>query len=253
MEATQIIQAFPDINRPVPVLRPFLNVAEFFCDSIQGENFVGVPSAFLRLQGCTCKCTWCDTTEVWHQGNPYTFLELFNLMDNVDLPRKLFEGQHLIITGGSPLLQQTHLIEFIKEFINLYEFKPFVEIENECTIMPEEELIKYIDLWNNSPKLENSGVSVKNRYKPEILLTLTTLKNSWFKFVISKKEDWDEIYKFFIQPGYVQKQQIVLMPEGATREELEKHRELVLKIAIENNVRYTDRLHVLYWGKKIGI
>lgn len=250
MEAIQIIQAFPTTNRPVPA-QPYLNVAEFFCDSIQGENFVGVPSAFLRLQKCHVNCTWCDTTEVWRQGNPYTFQEIFKLMDDVDLPRKLFEGQHLVITGGSPLLQQETLWEFIKEFINLYEFKPFIEIENECTIMPTR--FDYINLWNNSPKLTNSGASSTIRYNPEILLKLSQQKNSWFKFVISKKEDWEEIEKEYIFFGLIQKHQIVLMPEGATQKELEEHREITLKIAIENNVRYTDRLHILYWEKKIGI
>ena len=33
-----------------------LNIAECFCDTIQGENMVGYPATFLRLQGCTLNC-----------------------------------------------------------------------------------------------------------------------------------------------------------------------------------------------------
>jgi organic radical activating enzyme len=70
-----IIESYPDFTRRVDPNEPFLNVAEFFMDTIQGENFVGYPAAFLRLQNCTMGCLWCDTQEVWRRGNPYTLAE----------------------------------------------------------------------------------------------------------------------------------------------------------------------------------
>ena len=34
-------------------------------ETIQGEGtFTGVPSIFLRLQGCPVGCSWCDTKQV---------------------------------------------------------------------------------------------------------------------------------------------------------------------------------------------
>ncbi len=162
-----------------------LDVAEFFCDTIQGENFVGWPAAFLRLQFCTMDCVWCDTNEVWRYGNPYTFDELFKFMDMASLPEKLHKGQHLVLTGGSPLNQQDRLIKFIDAFIHTYGFKPYIEVENECTISPLPAFIKHVDLWNNSPKLDNSGNLRIVRYQPNILMELSKLENSWFKFVIS--------------------------------------------------------------------
>jgi len=34
--------------------------------SIQGEGATaGLPAVFVRLQGCTVGCTWCDTKYSW--------------------------------------------------------------------------------------------------------------------------------------------------------------------------------------------
>lgn len=195
----------------------------------------------------------CDTQEVWRFGNPYTYSELFELMEKVDLPRKLKEGQHLVLTGGSPMLQQRKLVEFIELFIEKYGFKPFIEVENECTIEPDEDFIKLIDLWNNSPKLKNSGNSDFIRYQPELLKYLSSLPNSWFKFVVSKEEEWEEIQRDFLDKGLIKKSQVVLMPMGATREELFLNREIVIDLAIKYNVRYTTREHIVIWDKKTGI
>ena len=247
----QIIPAFQ--TRPEPLLPgvPFLRVAEFYCDTIQGENMVGYPAAFLRLQGCMLHCTYCDSTEVWRTGEPYSYDELFKLMDEADLPRKLYKGQHLVITGGSPLLQEKSIIGFLEEFLKEYEFKPFIEIENECVFMPTQ--TNYVDCWNNSPKLASSGIGLALRHKPDVLLKLSGLQNSWFKFVISEATQWTEIYDYFLKPGLIQRRQIVLMPEGASLSELEKTRPVALQMAIDNNVRYTDRLHIQLFNKKIGV
>lgn len=234
----------------------YLEVAEFFCDTIQGEGVhIGHPAAFLRLQNCTLNCTWCDTQEVWRQGNPYTFMELFELMESMpfDLIRKLRYGQHLVITGGSPLKQQMQLVNFIQEFIHRYGIKPYIEIENECTIMPSTYLIGHVNCWNNSPKLSNSGNSTVARLKPAILQKLSSLNNSWFKFVITNDSDWDEIEEDYIKPLYILKEQIILMPQGATRSELIDNRDRVLNIAIDKGVRYSSREHVMIWDKKTGV
>lgn len=245
-----IIPAHPIVERDF-VDPPFLKVSEFFCDSIQGENFVGYPSAFLRLQGCTLCCTWCDSTSVWRRGNPYSFQELFDLMERADLIRKFKDGQHLVLTGGSPLLQQEALIGFLCRFRYKYGFRPFTEIENECTIMPIPKMKLFVDLWNNSPKLASSGYKKSFRVCPEILQSLRDLKNSWFKFVICDEDDWFQIEDDFLP--YIHKHQIVLMPEANDRKSLEVNREMVVNLAIKHNVRYTSREHIELWNKTVGV
>lgn len=227
-----------------------LRVSEFFYDTIQGEGVnIGYPAAFLRLQGCTLDCSYCDTKAIWKHGNLYTFGELFYLME-VRLIDKLREGQHLVLTGGSPLMQQNNLIDFIKNFIEKYSFKPYIEIENECVLRPTWELFQLIDCWNNSPKLPSSGNPVLNK---NLIKILSALDNSWFKFVITCESDWDEIQMRFLKPKIIKKSQVILMPEGANLQELEQNRQLVVDIAIKNNVRYCTREHVVLYGNQTGI
>ncbi len=144
-------------------------------------------------------------------------------------------------------------IQFIVEFAENYGFKPFIEVENECVIMPSEGMINITDQWNNSPKLENSGNRKVARYEPEVLKKLSELDNSYFKFVISEGSDWDEIELDFLQPGLICREQIILMPCGETREALTQTREMTAEIAINEGVRFSDRLHVTLWDKKTGV
>lgn len=249
-----LIASFPDFQNPRPTDIPYLDIAEFFYDTIQGEGInIGQPAAFLRVQHCTQNCWWCDTKAVWRTGNPYTFEELFEIIDKSDLVAKLHSGQHLILTGGSPLKQQEGLTKFLLAFRERYGFKPTVEVENECTLMPTEAFTALVDVWNNSPKLSHSGNPDKLRYQPKILQHLSTLPNCWFKFVIARPEDWNEIDKFFLQPGLIQRSQIILMPLGASRDELHQNREMVVEMSIRQNVRYCSREHIELWNKKTGV
>lgn len=240
---------------------PFLKVSELFTDTFQGEGlYAGTPSIFLRLAGCHLGCQWCDSKEIWNKSTFITVKDLVDLFVREGLVKKLNQGFHLVITGGAPLLQQTALTDFL---INLQseskKSKIFVEIENEATVEVEPNnnmLFWLIDCWNNSPKLETSGVSEHKRYKPEALLQLKqrTLE-VWYKFVIvDEKKDWAEINEKFLKPGLISKKQIMLMPEGQTQEELsvEKKRK-VAEMAVKYGVRYSPRLQIDIYNDRKGV
>jgi len=231
----------------------FLNISEFFYDTIQGEGInIGQPASFLRMQRCSLDCSFCDTNEVWRYGSPYSFDELFELMP-LHFIYQLSKGQHLVLTGGSPLLQQVSLIDFLNEFIERFGFKPFIEVENECVIKPMPRMVGLVDCWNNSPKLENSKNPFEKRWKPEVIHYMSQLPNSWFKFVVSSEEDWNEIDVGFLMPQLIRKDQVILMPEGATRVELDLHKSIAFELAVENSVRYATREHIVLWDKKTGV
>lgn len=252
----QIIKAYPTLSRNIGIApwSEVMDVSEFFFDTIQGEGInTGCPAAFLRVQGCTLNCAWCDTTEVWRTGNPYTIHELLNMMEFSGLVLRLQDGMHLVFTGGSPLRQQYPITKLADEFYVRYKFKPYIEIENECVLRPSDEISEIVDCWNNSPKLSNSGNSRKARYKPEIIETMSHKENSWFKFVITSEKDWQEILEDFLNPKLIRKDQIILMPEGIDRISLELNRTFVAQMAIENNVRYCTREHINLWNMATGV
>lgn len=195
----------------------------------------------------------CDTLDVWPNGNQYSFDELYQLFEDYNLIRRFKEGEHLILTGGSPLKQQRQLQWFIEGFFERYGFIPYMECENESVLKPSQEMKEYVSQWNNSPKLENSGMDRKKRYKPEVLKELSGLNNSWFKFVITCHEDWEEVQRDFIDTGLIPLSSVILMPEGQTQSELEKTRELTADLAIKHCVKFSDRLHVTIWNERTGV
>jgi organic radical activating enzyme len=219
-----IIQALPHEKREVVYDgSSVLHIAEMFSDTIQGEGpYIGHPATFLRLQGCTLNCCWCDTNEVWRCGNPYSVNDLISLCKSENLFEKL-KTQHLVITGGSPLKQQNAVLEFLMKFEVEFGYKPFVEVENECVIKPTFALACCVDAWNNSPKLSNCGCPKKSYYKPEVIKA-TKCNSAWWKFVVQKEEDIKEIIDEYVNPFNLPHHRIFLMPEGSIRSELQNIR-----------------------------
>src|SRR5262249_57082920 len=75
-----------------------VRVAEVFC-SIQGEGVsLGLPSVFVRLQGCSVGCTWCDTKYSWDPKKGHA-LSLAALVDQV----RIAGPENVVVTGGEPL------------------------------------------------------------------------------------------------------------------------------------------------------
>lgn len=89
------------------------------------------------------------------------------------------------------------------------------------------------------------------RYKPKLIQRLSTMPNSWFKFVVDTMGDWDEIVKDFLP--IIDREQIILMPQGATQKELNQKRAWVADLAAHKGVRFSDRLHVTVWDKRTGV
>ena len=75
-----------------------LTVNEIFY-SIQGESsFSGRPCVFVRLTACDLRCSWCDTTYAFDEGDVKTLDEVVERVSAFSCP--LIE-----ISGGEPLLQ----------------------------------------------------------------------------------------------------------------------------------------------------
>lgn len=75
--------------------REWYQVAEIF-HAPQGEGlFMGRMATFIRLQGCTVGCSWCDTKYTWGRGG--TRMTVAEIAPSV-------KYHHVVITGGEPTL-----------------------------------------------------------------------------------------------------------------------------------------------------
>lgn len=79
-----------------------LKINEIFF-SIQGESTsVGFPTVFIRTTGCNLRCTYCDTTYSYYEGE---HRDLDSIVAEVDS----HGARHVCLTGGEPLLQKSAL------------------------------------------------------------------------------------------------------------------------------------------------
>lgn len=220
-------------------------------------------------------CTWwCDSEPVWRKGRKWTFDEVYGYLTEIGELKNIMTGTtHIVFTGGEPLLQaNARAFRKLMEFmiikwraslpVNASWSTPYVEIETNGTVYNDEarKLIQrpYVRQINCSPKLANSGEPLHKRVVPDALDLIRSIsnKNYWWKFVVSEKADWDRImedYAYLFKDCKRQESlNILLMPAGSTSEELNRTAKLVWQMAVDNNVRYTDRLQVRVWEMATG-
>ena len=225
-----------------------MQVNEIF-KSIQGEgpNF-GKPAIFLRTAQCNLKCTWCDTKYTWDWKN-YDFSKEVKEMtiDEVKDTITELEIKHLVITGGEPLLQQDDLADLLS-FL-----KPdfYVEVETNCTILPNKMLTDLIDQWNVSPKTKNSGNPLELCENNECYYFFANQENAFFKYVVEDETDIPEIKKF-VTKYKIPEKRVQLMTQASTKEEINIREKSISKLAKSNNFAFSPRLHVAMWGSQRG-
>ena len=225
-----------------------MQINEIF-KSIQGEgpNF-GKPAIFLRTAQCNLKCTWCDTKYTWDWEN-YDYTKEVKEMTLEEIKEQLLdiEIKHLVITGGEPLLQQDDLaalLSFLKP-----DF--YVEIETNCTILPNKMLTDLVDQWNVSPKTENSGNSLELYENDECYYFFATQENCFFKYVVEDESDIPEIKKFVTKYN-IPENHVQLMTQASTKEEISAREKSISELAKANNFLFSPRLHVAMWGAQRG-
>ena len=225
-----------------------MQINEIF-KSIQGEgpNF-GKPAIFLRTAQCNLKCTWCDTKYTWDWKN-YDYTKEVKEMTLEEIKEQILdlEIKHLVITGGEPLLQQDDLADLLS-FL-----KPdfYVEIETNCTILPNKMLTDLVDQWNVSPKTENSGNPLELYENDECYYFFANQENCFFKYVVENESDIPEIKKFVTKYN-IPENRVQLMTQASTKEEISAREKSISELAKANNFLFSPRLHVAMWGAQRG-
>jgi 7-carboxy-7-deazaguanine synthase len=81
------------------MLNSQLKINEIFY-SIQGETtYVGNPTVFVRTTACNLRCTYCDTTYSYYEGENRSLEEILQIIAS-------HKTKYVCITGGEPLLQK---------------------------------------------------------------------------------------------------------------------------------------------------
>lgn len=214
-------------------------IAECFF-SIQGEGVTaGVPAVFIRLQGCSVGCRWCDTKFSWDPADGHQ-VTLEALIEEA----AAFSCQRAVVTGGEPL--ESPLFAPLVEALKAGDFT--VEVETSGILPP---LPVPVDQWNVSLKLAHSGVHEATRINPEAIRGFLG-RSAWWKFVVVDQGDVAEVLRLmerFVLP----RDRILLMPEGIRREELLERSLWVVEECRRHGFRYSPRLHILLWGAKRGV
>lgn len=266
-----------------------IKVAELFY-SIQGEGrYMGVPSIFLRTFGCNFKCagfgmskgqlsqeannvdpskyttykdlplvsTGCDSYASWDPRFKHLspVLESDSIADTIIdlLPYKQWEEEHLVITGGEPLLGWQRAYPDLLDHPKMLGLQE-ITFETNGTQALTPEFKRYLENWRGaedditfsvSAKLSVSGEDPNEAIKPDTVCEYQEVGYTYLKYVVATEEDVEEaiavtdIYRSngFTGPVY-------LMPVGGVESVYSLNNKNVAELALKHGLRYSDRLQV---------
>ena len=232
-----------------PVAVDTLVVSEVFGPTWQGEGpSLGRRAGFVRLGRCNLACTFCDTPYTWRWTDHDPAVELRTAaVDDVVTELLVMEVPLVVVTGGEPLLQQSHLPPLLRP---LRARGIDIEIETAGTLAPTPEIVELVTRFNVSPKLANSGNDLERRRRPEVLQALQATGRAAFKFVALDAADLDEIQELVDANGLTD---IWVMPEGTDAETIVTRSRALIDPVQERGWNLTTRLHVLLWGDRRGV
>jgi 7-carboxy-7-deazaguanine synthase len=245
-------ESAPDSDHALPINELFY--------SLQGEGKLsGVPTVFVRTSGCNLRCWFCDSYHTSWEPT-HAWMDIDDIISDVED----HDADHVVLTGGEPMIHD----ECVELLDRLGERGYHTTVETNGTIYRD----AHIDLASISPKLQSSTPTPERdpkgngdwaerheerRIDIDEIAELVDTYVSQLKFVVTGREDMSEIEDMVARIRRATEKQIrdddvLLMPEGMTRDELDETRETVAELAMEYGYRYTPRLHVELWNDAPG-
>ena len=270
-----------------------IKVAELFY-SIQGEGrYMGVPSVFLRTFGCNFKCagfgmpkgelseeylkidptqyakyeelplvsTGCDSYASWDPAFKHLspMLTVDAITDRITeiLPFNTWQDEHLVITGGEPLLGWQRAYPDLLNHPTMASLKE-ITFETNGTQQLTTEFKDYLVQWQMpnlefnrevtfsvSAKLSCSGEHPDEAIKPEVVCEYEEVGYTYLKFVVATEDDAEEALEaadIYRAAGF--RGPIYLMPVGGVESVYTLNNRRVAELAMKMGLRYSDRLQV---------
>jgi organic radical activating enzyme len=279
-----------------------IKIAELFYSIQGEGRYMGVPSVFLRTFGCNFKCagfgmprgelstevetisfahsntpykdykdlplvsTGCDSYASWHPDfkdlSPMLTSEAITDRIMEILPHNEWLDEHLVITGGEPLLGWQRAYP---DLLNNPKMKALKEItfETNGTQKLTPEFKAYLAKWNSevgkeltfsvSAKLPCSGEKWEEAILPEVVCEYEEVGTAYLKFVIATEEDRDYALKAaskYRAAGF--KGHVYLMPVGGVESVYALNNKAVAIMAMKHGLRYSDRLQVPLFKNEWG-
>lgn len=228
-------------------------IAEIF-HSLQGEGeLTGVPSVFVRASGCNLRCAWCDTPYAsWNpEGQVRTIPQIVAAIETYPSTR------HVVLTGGEPMIAKG-----IRELATeVRATGRHITIETAATVAPEGIAC---DLASLSPKLLNSAPDPvehaawrrrheATRWQPDVVRAWVDAYPYQFKFVVSRREDIEELeHMLGALHREIPRHKVLLMPEARTMEKMRERAAWLGEVCKERGYRYAHRLHIELYGNRRG-
>jgi len=280
-----------------------IKIAELFY-SIQGEGrYMGVPSVFLRTFGCNFTCdgfgmprgehskerdfiaadikkffkyqdlplvsSGCDSYASWDPR----FKDLSPMLTSeaiVDrimeiIPHGEWQDEHLVITGGEPLLGWQRAYPELLDHAKMAGLKE-ITFETNGTQKLAEDFKEYLVKWqitnhqlnrevtfSVSAKLPASGEKWKEAILPEVVCEYEQVGTAYLKFVVATEQDIkdaEHAVEEFRTAGF--KGHVYLMPVGGVESVYALNAKNVALAAMKRGWRYSDRLQVPLFKNEWG-
>jgi len=274
-----------------------IKVSELFY-SIQGEGrYMGVPSVFLRTFGCNFTCdgfgmprgeksnerhainaglyksygelplvsTGCDSYASW--DIKFKKLSPTRTVDNLAkaivkiLPHGEWRDEHLVITGGEPLLGWQRSYPALLDHPLMHNLKE-ITFETNGSQKLSQELADYLLDWQEnknwtlargydsvtfsvSAKLSVSGEKRIEAIRPDYVVGYQQVGHTYLKLVIASQEDCDEaleVIELYRKEGFTGN--VYLMPVGGVESVYSLNNRTVAELAMKHGLRYSDRIQV---------
>ena len=226
--------------------------------------------AFEKYEDLPLVSTGCDSYASWHPDfkDLSPMLETNAIVDRIMqiLPYRRWEEEHLVITGGEPLLGWQRAYPDLLDHPSMHRLKE-ITFETNGTQKLTPEFASYLHTWKShhdkdfwreitfsvSAKLPCSGEKWEEAILPEVVCEYEDYGTVYLKFVVATEQDLTdaeravEEYRAAGFTGHV-----YIMPVGGVERVYALNNRAVAEMAMRKGWRYSDRLQVPLFKNEWG-